>query len=134
VWIGAGGSFVCINGSGIVNATTEKILEKCATWSKTGPDSTLRPLQSFKPDYQARYVLVNGKSGSPMARHPYQLKLPDGRTLSGITTDQGETVPVFTSAPQPVQLHVADSLETPQTEAWHLVGGGNDIFSDHVDS
>ncbi|MFM0200392.1 type VI secretion system tip protein TssI/VgrG [Paraburkholderia fungorum] len=134
VWIGAGGSFVCINGSGIVNATTGKILEKCATWSKTGPDSTLRPLQSFKPDYQARYVLANAKSGLPMARHPYQLKLPDGRTWSGLTTDQGETVPVFTSAPQPVQLHVADSLKTPQTEAWHLVGGGNDIFSDHVDS
>ncbi|WP_153102021.1 type VI secretion system Vgr family protein [Paraburkholderia hayleyella] len=134
VWIGAGGSFICINGSGITNATTGKIFEKCVKWSKTAPDSTLRPLKSFKPDYQAQYVLANAKSGLPMARHPYQLKLPDGRTLSGVTTDLGETVPVFTSASQPVQLQVAGPGKTPQTEAWHLVGGGNDIFSDYVDS
>ena len=104
VWLGAGGSYIRINASGIVNGTTGQILEKCAKWSKTGPDSTLRPLASFKPDYQAQYILTNAKSGLPMVRHPYQLKLPDGRTMSGITTDQGETLPIFTAASQPVQL------------------------------
>lgn len=132
VWIGAAGSFICLNGSGITSATTGRIVEKCAKWSRTGPDSQLRPLDAIKPGYQAQYVLSNARTGLPMIRHPYQFTLPSGRTLSGVTTDQGETMPVFTAAAQPVRLHLADPVEPPPAEAWHLVGGGNDIFADHT--
>ena len=34
VWIGAGGSYIKINGSRIENATSGDILEKCASWDK----------------------------------------------------------------------------------------------------
>ncbi|WP_321876918.1 type VI secretion system Vgr family protein [Paraburkholderia bannensis] len=36
VWIGAGGSYIKINGSSIVNATAGDILEKCASWDIDG--------------------------------------------------------------------------------------------------
>jgi len=47
IWIGAGGSYIQINGSGIVNATPGKILEKCASWSKPGADSKRLPLPTM---------------------------------------------------------------------------------------
>ncbi|SIT46303.1 Rhs element Vgr protein [Paraburkholderia piptadeniae] len=47
VWIGAGGSYIRINGSGIVNATPGKILEKCASWNKPGADSKRVPLPTM---------------------------------------------------------------------------------------
>ncbi|CAH2795403.1 MAG: hypothetical protein CPDRYMAC_4403 [uncultured Paraburkholderia sp.] len=53
-----------------------------------------------------------------MVGYPYQLKL----------TDRGETVPVFTTAAQPVQLHLAGSGEMPPSETWHLVGGVTIFF------
>lgn len=39
VWIGAGGSYIKINGNRIENGTPGDILEKCASWSKTGAAS-----------------------------------------------------------------------------------------------
>ncbi|RZT36754.1 type VI secretion system Vgr family protein [Cupriavidus agavae] len=39
VWIGAGGSYIKINGSRIENATSGDILERCASWDKASPGS-----------------------------------------------------------------------------------------------
>ncbi|WP_321788597.1 DUF2345 domain-containing protein, partial [Paraburkholderia sp. J94] len=39
VWIGAGGSYIQINGGGITNGSPGPILEKGATWGKLGPVS-----------------------------------------------------------------------------------------------
>ena len=44
IWIGAGGSYIQINGSGIINGTSGQILEKCAQWSKSGAASAIMPL------------------------------------------------------------------------------------------
>lgn len=43
VWIGAGGSYVQINGSGIINGSPGAILEKGASWDVPGPDTKLEP-------------------------------------------------------------------------------------------
>ncbi|WP_456088833.1 DUF2345 domain-containing protein [Paraburkholderia dilworthii] len=43
VWIGAGGSYVQINGSGIINGSPGPILEKGASWDVPGPDSKRMP-------------------------------------------------------------------------------------------
>lgn len=47
VWIGAGGSYIQINSSGIVNGTSGQILEKCAKWSKSGAASMREPLPTM---------------------------------------------------------------------------------------
>jgi type VI secretion system secreted protein VgrG len=47
VWIGAGGSYIQINGSGIVNGTPGYIHEKTAEWDKRGADSKRVPLPTM---------------------------------------------------------------------------------------
>ncbi|WP_322057446.1 type VI secretion system Vgr family protein [Paraburkholderia sp. J63] len=47
IWIGAGGSYIQINGSGIVNATPGYIYEKTADWDKPGADSMRMPLPTM---------------------------------------------------------------------------------------
>ena len=44
VWIGAGGSYIQINGGGIINGSPGVILEKGASWDVPGPDSKRAPL------------------------------------------------------------------------------------------
>jgi len=44
VWIGAGGSYIQINGSGIVNGSPGPILEKTSSWDVPGPDFQRVPL------------------------------------------------------------------------------------------
>jgi type VI secretion system secreted protein VgrG len=44
VWIGAGGSYIQINGSGIVNGSPGPILEKGASWDVPGPDAKRVPM------------------------------------------------------------------------------------------
>ena len=46
VWIGAGGSYIQINGSGIINGSPGSILEKTASWDVPGPDAQM---PSFTP-------------------------------------------------------------------------------------
>jgi type VI secretion system secreted protein VgrG len=48
VWIGSGGSYIKINGSGIENGTPGSIQEKCASWNKPGPAS-MQPVLPLLP-------------------------------------------------------------------------------------
>ncbi|PRX16183.1 uncharacterized protein DUF2345, partial [Paraburkholderia sp. BL18I3N2] len=47
VWLGAGGSYIQINGSGIINGSPGPILEKTASWDVPGPDVQLRSFAPF---------------------------------------------------------------------------------------
>lgn len=48
VWIGAGGSYIRIDGSRIENGTMGAILERCASWDKPGPAS-MQPILPLLP-------------------------------------------------------------------------------------
>jgi type VI secretion system secreted protein VgrG len=45
IWIGAGGSYIRITADTIENGTSGQILEKCASWDKTGASSMRLPTQ-----------------------------------------------------------------------------------------
>jgi type VI secretion system secreted protein VgrG len=47
VWIGAGGSYIQINGSGIINGSPGAILEKTASWDVPGPDAHMPVFTPF---------------------------------------------------------------------------------------
>ncbi|ALL71288.1 VgrG protein (plasmid) [Paraburkholderia caribensis MBA4] len=47
VWIGAGGSYIRINGSGIANASPGPILEKTPSWDVPGADAQVRHFPPF---------------------------------------------------------------------------------------
>ncbi|MEX3952513.1 type VI secretion system Vgr family protein [Paraburkholderia sp. EG287B] len=48
VWIGAGGSYIRISAGGIENGTPGSILEKCASWNKSGAES-MQPVLPLLP-------------------------------------------------------------------------------------
>ncbi|PMS14351.1 type VI secretion system tip protein VgrG [Trinickia dabaoshanensis] len=47
VWIGAGGSYIQINGNGIVNGSPGPIVEKTPKWSKSAADTLRQPLPTM---------------------------------------------------------------------------------------
>ncbi|WP_081870094.1 type VI secretion system Vgr family protein [Dyella japonica] len=133
IWIGAGGSYIKINRNRIESGTPGDIYEKCAWWGRRDAASLRPPLGVLKPSYRAQYVLQNEVDGSPLFRHPYQLKLPTGQTLTGLTNDRGETLPVFTDSAKDVQLS-AVKPDKVTAQPWHLAGGGsNEIVADYLD-
>jgi type VI secretion system secreted protein VgrG len=100
VWIGAGGSYVQINGSGIVNGSPGPILEKGASWDRPGPDSVRVPLLmmpvALSPDEeiieQSFSLLEDGTT--PVDGYHYDLYSDDDlHTQRGGYSD-GETVSV----------------------------------------
>jgi len=58
VWIGAGGSFICIKPEGIVNGTPGDIQEKCAAWGIRSAASQLGPLPHL-PHTACKSCLLN---------------------------------------------------------------------------
>jgi type VI secretion system secreted protein VgrG len=134
VVINGGSSFSRWNSTGIVHGTSGLWREHAATHSLVGPASLPVPPINTKPPYQAQYVLLNEEDGSLLIRHAYRLDLPSSRTVVGQTNDRGETVPVFTPAPQDVRLH-AVKPRPPENKPWKFAGGGSAaIPADYLDA
>jgi type VI secretion system secreted protein VgrG len=65
VWIGAGGSYIKINGNRIENVTPGDILEKCAFWDTVEPASESIPLPQF-PRTTCKSCLIDAmRQGAP---------------------------------------------------------------------
>ena len=65
VWIGAGGSYIKINGNRIENGTPGDIYEKCAFWDQQGPSSMTLPLPQF-PRTTCKSCLIDAmRQGAP---------------------------------------------------------------------
>jgi type VI secretion system secreted protein VgrG len=113
VWIGAGGSYVQINGSGIINGSPGPILEKGATWDVPGPDSMRVSLPDLPGEKQhSLQFVVRDRSGAPIPNYPYRLDAVDGPTWYGITDEHGRTQRVWTASPRGVTVHPHDPQHT----------------------
>ncbi|MDR5740355.1 DUF2345 domain-containing protein [Caballeronia sp. LZ016] len=99
VWIGAGGSYIQINGSGIVNGSPGPILEKGASWDVPGPSSVsgILPVLSTGYDQQIR---IKREDGNPLANVPYFIKDEAGNTYRGLTDQDGCCERVYTMGAQ----------------------------------
>ncbi|MEM5448719.1 type VI secretion system Vgr family protein [Paraburkholderia guartelaensis] len=65
VWIGSGGSYIKITGSGIENVSPGDILERCAFWNTVEPASETLPLPQF-PRTTCKSCLIDAmRQGSP---------------------------------------------------------------------
>ncbi|WP_206002383.1 type VI secretion system Vgr family protein [Paraburkholderia antibiotica] len=65
VWIGSGGSYIKITGSGIENVSPGDILERCAFWDTVEPASETLPLPQF-PRTTCKSCLIDAmRQGSP---------------------------------------------------------------------
>ncbi|WP_439890907.1 type VI secretion system Vgr family protein [Ralstonia sp. 25C] len=121
VWIGVGGSYIRITGSGIENGTTGQILEKCAKWSKQGAVSERAPLPDMPTgEMTSEWVtFVNHATGRPLANYPYRLDAGDGRVVEGISQLSGRTDAILAPTSRPVQ--VSTSAEEARPDAYHVM-------------
>ncbi|MFM0018218.1 type VI secretion system Vgr family protein [Paraburkholderia azotifigens] len=109
VWIGAGGSYVQINGSGITNGSPGPILEKTPSWDKPGADVKRMPLPAmpvtplvqdpahvYSQTFDVSTVTANPGIGPALANQPYRIYLPDGTIQQQGMLTEGSTVTVST--------------------------------------
>jgi type VI secretion system secreted protein VgrG len=119
VWIGAGGSYIQINGDGIINGSPGPIIGKGAWWDVPGPDSKrmsmpvmpVTPLaQSFTHVYSQTFdvstVATNLGIGPVLANLPYRVYLPDGTLQQQGMLTEGETIAAQTSMPTKVKCEI----------------------------
>ncbi|WP_321855179.1 type VI secretion system Vgr family protein [Paraburkholderia tropica] len=133
IFLTSGNAYIRIKGGNIEIHAPGMVDIKGASHSLSGPTNLAYTLPKFSPAYQARYVLKGQADGLPMPQHAYSLKLGSGRALSGKTNDLGETVRVYTSNAQSVNLHALEQ-DAVRTETWQFAGSGQpDIYADYLD-
>ncbi|MBP0590017.1 type VI secretion system tip protein VgrG [Paraburkholderia sp. LEh10] len=119
VWIGANGSYVQINGSGITNASPGPILEKTPSWDKPGADSKRMPLpvmpvapfaqnptDVYSQTFDVSTVAANLGIGPALANQPYRVYLPDGTIQQQGMLTEGSTVTVNTAESTRVKCEI----------------------------
>ncbi|HWT37294.1 MAG TPA: DUF2345 domain-containing protein, partial [Paraburkholderia sp.] len=119
VWIGAGGSYIQINGSGIINGSPGPILEKTPSWDVPGasavrvplPPLPLAPLvqnptESYSQTFDVSTVVENYGIGPKLADQPYRLYLPDGMICQQGMLTEGSTLTVNTAASTKVKCEI----------------------------
>lgn len=119
IWIGAGGSYIQINGSGIINGSPGPILEKTPKWGKPAasfmrcplPVMPVAPLEQnpaelYTQKFDVSTVVENLGDGLTVANQPYRIYLPDGTLKQqGMLTD-GATLTVSTAEPTMVRCEI----------------------------
>lgn len=129
-----GGAIVRIADGGIELHAPGGITYKGSSHQFDGPASVPTELKLFKPSHQAQYVLKDQTDGTLLQRHPYSLRMPDGRTLSSVTNERGETAPVFTQDARDVPLQAFEPKPAP-IESWQFSGlDKTSIAKDYIDS
>ncbi|MFL9966228.1 DUF2345 domain-containing protein, partial [Paraburkholderia sediminicola] len=119
IWIGAGGSYIRITGSGIINGSPGPIMEKAPKWGKQGASSIRAPLpvmpatpleqnpaELYTQKFDVSTVAENLGDGLTLANQPYRIYLPDDTLKQqGMLTD-GATLTVFTAEPMKVRCEI----------------------------
>jgi type VI secretion system secreted protein VgrG len=92
VWIGAGGSYIKINGNRIEYGTPGDIYEKCAWWGQQGPSSISEAMNaSTQATFDEQLSLRWPYDGAPMRNQKFALVRPDKTVIRGVTDADGNT-------------------------------------------
>ena len=92
IWIGAGGSYIKINGNHIENGTPGDIYEKCAWWGRQGPTSISEAMNASKhATFDEQLSLRWPYDGAPMRNQKFALVRPDKTVIRGVTDADGNT-------------------------------------------
>lgn len=120
IWIGVGGSYICITPSGIVNGTTGQILEKCAKWDKASADSKRLPLPDLPTGAMTGewVTFVDHATGKPVGHFPYRLDAGDGRIVEGVSSANGRTAEVL--APTSREVRITTSVPKHDQDTYHI--------------
>jgi type VI secretion system secreted protein VgrG len=108
VWIGAQGSYIKINGEGIANGTPGQILEKCASWNKSGPDSKRMPMPALfsSSGFFDEQIVLHDGNGDVLPNTRYTLKKASGEIFHGVTDAKGLTQRLYSESKEDFHIYL----------------------------
>ncbi|MCE9897266.1 type VI secretion system Vgr family protein [Raoultella terrigena] len=87
-----GGGYIKINGGNVEIGGPGKLLVKNSGIKKAGSGSMQGVMKSFEPStFDEKFVITHPVSGKPLANQNYDIYMPDGSMLSGITDSLGHS-------------------------------------------
>ena len=87
-----GGGYIKIKGGNVEIGGPGKLLIKNTGIRKAGTGSMQGVMKSFEPStFDEKFIITHPVSGKPLANQNYDIYMPDGSTLSGITDSLGNS-------------------------------------------
>jgi type VI secretion system secreted protein VgrG len=99
------GSFIKLQGKNIILGCGGNILLKCANVQKMGPATVSSPPHEFPKGYGGVYAL-NDESGNIIPKTEYKVTTAEGQIFSGISDENGKTMPIYTSMPGKLNIEI----------------------------
>jgi len=99
------GSFIQLQGKNIILGCGGNILLKCANVQKMGPATVSSPPHEFPKGYGGVYAL-NDESGNIIPKTEYKVTTAEGKIFSGISDENGKTMPIYTSMPGKLKIEI----------------------------
>ncbi|MCT4706733.1 type VI secretion system tip protein VgrG [Enterobacteriaceae bacterium H16N7] len=99
------GSFIQLQGKNIILGCEGNILLKCANVQKMGPATVSSPPHEFPKGYGGVYAL-NDESGNIIPKTEYKVTTAEGLVFSGISDENGKTMPIYTSMPGKLSIEI----------------------------
>ncbi|ENQ9594238.1 MULTISPECIES: type VI secretion system Vgr family protein [Enterobacter cloacae complex] len=94
-----GGGYIKINGGNVEIGGPGKLLIKNTGISKAGIGSMQGVMKSFESStFDEKFIITHPISGKPLANQSYDIHLPDGKILSGVTDSSGNSSLIMSKA------------------------------------
>ncbi|EIY2673613.1 TPA: type VI secretion system tip protein VgrG [Raoultella planticola] len=94
-----GGGYIKIKGGNVEIGGPGKLLVKNAGIKKAGSGSMQGVMKSFEPStFDEKFVITHPVSGKPLANQNYDIHMPDGKVLSGVTDSSGNSSLIMSKA------------------------------------
>ncbi|WP_338557316.1 type VI secretion system tip protein VgrG [Erwinia sp. E_sp_B04_7] len=99
------GSFIQLQGKNIILGCEGNVLWKCANAQKMGPATLSSPPHTFPKGYGGVYTLQDNE-GKLIPKTEYKVTTADGQIFSGISDENGKTLPIYTSMPGKLNIEI----------------------------
>ncbi|EPA0061062.1 type VI secretion system Vgr family protein [Enterobacter cloacae] len=94
-----GGGYIKISGGNVEIGGPGKLLIKNTGIRKAGTGSMQGVMKSFEPStFDEKFIITHPISGKPLANQNYDIHLPDGKILSGVTDSSGNSSLIMSKA------------------------------------
>ncbi|MEH3479660.1 type VI secretion system tip protein VgrG [Enterobacter cloacae] len=94
-----GGGYIKISGGNVEVGGPGKLLIKNTGIRKAGTGSMQGVMKSFEPStFDEKFIITHPISGKPLANQSYDIHLPDGKILSGVTDSSGNSSLIMSKA------------------------------------
>ena len=100
-----GGGYIKIKSGNVEIGGPGKLLVKNAGIKKAGSGSMQGVMKSFEPEsFDENFIISNPASGKPIANQKYEIHMPDGSVIAGITDAMGYSSLVASKASDDLKI------------------------------